>query len=333
MTLLSQKRLWLLVAILMVTVLVAAGTGAYFITPWKIPSILWQRGEGYAVLVHVRLPRVVLACCVGAILAMAGASLQGLFRNPLADPGLLGVNAGAGFGAALWIVLVGSSFLGVWGTSLAAFVGAWCVTWLAWRLAQAEGRMLVATLLLAGIALNSFAGAGIGLMTYLADDQQLRNLTFWLLGGLGGSTWTLVFVVGVCGSLGMLLQLRQARALDLMTLGESDAYHMGVATEPLKQQVVLGVTLSVAVGIAASGGIGFVGLVVPHLLRLWGGANHRYLLAASALGGAILLVLADLLARVVVAPAEIPVGIVTSLLGAPFLTWLLLRSKREALYA
>lgn len=319
--------------LLLVVLCIGAGTGGYWIAPWKIPTVLWKQSEGFAVLVHIRFPRVLLGAIVGAVLAVAGTSLQGLFRNPLADPGLLGINAGAGFGAALWMVLLGTGFLGIWGVPLAAFVGAWLVTWLAWRLAQSEGRILVASLLLAGIALTSFASAGIGCMTFMANEQQLRSLTFWLLGGLGGATWPIIGITAGLGVLGIGLQLHKAHALNLMTLGEADAFHMGVSTQSLKRQVVLGATVSVAAAVAASGGIGFIGLVVPHLMRMVGGADHRYLLIASALGGAILLVLSDLLARTIVLPAELPVGIVTSLIGAPFLIWLLIRKKKEILYA
>ena len=329
-----QSILWMLSGLLFVTLFVAAGTGAYSIPFWKIPSILWTKSEGYTVMMYIRFPRVLLGALVGAVLAVSGTSLQGLFRNPLADPGLLGINAGAGMGAAMWIVFAGHiSLFGMWGVSAAAFAGAWLVTWMAWRLSQVDGRVLVATLLLAGIALNSFAGAGIGLLTFLADDQQLRSLTFWMLGGLGGGTWWTILTVALFGGLGIFLQLRLAQPLNLMTFGEADAYHMGVNTESLKRQMILGVTLSVAVGVAAAGGIGFVGLVVPHLLRMFGSAEHRFLIRASALGGALLVVLSDLFARTIVAPAELPVGIVTALIGAPFLTWLLMRNKRKVLYA
>lgn len=318
---------------LFVVFLLAAGMGAYKIAPWKIPSHLWARDEGFMVLWYIRFPRVFLGLLVGMSLGVAGSSLQGLFRNPLADPGLLGINAGASLGAAIWLVFVGSGILGLWGVSLSAFLGAWLVLWLAWRLSHSGGQVLVATLLLAGIAMNSFAGAGIGMMSFLADEQQLRSLTFWLLGGLGGGTWPLVGVVAFFSLCGLLLQLRWSSALDLMTLGEADAFHLGVDTQRVKRWLVLGATLGVSTSVAAAGGIGFIGLVIPHLMRMWGGANHRYVMCASALGGALLLLLADLVARMLVSPAEIPVGIVTSLLGAPFLTWLLIRNRREVFYA
>lgn len=323
------KILFILIGFLPISISIAAGVGAYQILPWRIPQILLFREEGFAVLTYVRFPRVVLSAVVGAMLAISGATLQGIFRNPLADPGLIGVTAGAGLGATLWIVLIGSGVLGVWGLPFAAFACGMLVTIGVWKIAASQGSVSTVTLLLAGIALNSFAGAGIGIMTFLADDEQLRSLTFWLLGGFGGATWPVVFITLPIAVIGMFVLLRLAAALNAMSLGESEAYHLGVSTESLKRWAIFGVALVVGAAVSAAGGIGFVGLVVPHLIRLIGGADHRYVLPGSAVGGAILLVLADLLARTVVVPAELPVGIVTALLGGPFFLWLLLRFKRE----
>lgn len=318
--------------ILPVSLCIAAGVGAYQILPWRIPRILLFHEDGFEVLIYVRFPRVILSAIVGAVLAISGATLQGIFRNPLADPGLFGVTAGAGLGAALWIVLVGSGFLGIWGVPIAAFTGGILVTIGVWKIAQTQESVPTVTLLLAGIALNSFAGAGIGLMTFLADEEQLRSLTFWLLGGFGGATWRAIAVTFPVALIGAVVLFRLARALNAMTLGESEAYHLGVSTESLKRWAVFGVALSVGAAVSAAGGIGFVGLIVPHLLRLMGGADHRYVLPGSAIGGAILLVSADLFARTVAIPAELPVGVVTALLGGPFFLWLLLRFKREVVY-
>ena len=327
-----QKRtkiLLLLISLLPVSMCIAAGVGAYQILPWRIPEILFFRENGFAVLVHVRFPRVILSAVVGAMLAISGATLQGIFRNPLADPGLIGVTAGAGLGATLWIVLIGGGALGIWGLPIAAFLCGMLVTVCVWKIAEGDGKVQTLTLLLAGIALNSFAGAGIGLMTFLADDEQLRSLTFWLLGGFGGATWPVVFITLPIAAIGLLVLSRQAAALNAMSLGESEAYHLGVSTETLKRWSIFGVALTVGAAVSAAGGIGFVGLVVPHLLRLLGGADHRYVLPGSAVGGAILLVSADLFSRTIVVPAELPVGIVTALIGGPFFLWLLLRFKRE----
>lgn len=327
-----QKRvkiLLILVGLLPVSICVAAGVGAYQILPWKIPKILLAQEDGFAVLVYVRFPRVILAALVGAMLAISGTTLQGIFRNPLADPGLIGVTAGAGLGASLWIVLIGGGALGVWGLPIAAFSCGMLVTIGVWKISESDGKVHTVTLLLAGIALNSLAGACIGLMTFLADDEQLRSLTFWLLGGFGGSTWSVVFVTLPITIVGIFVLLQQASALNALSLGESEAYHLGVPTEALKRWSILGVALTVGAAVAAAGGIGFVGLVVPHLLRLIGGADHRFVLPGSALGGAILLILADLFSRTVVVPAELPVGIVTALIGGPFFLWLLIKFKRE----
>ena len=242
---------------------------------------------------------------------------------------MIGITAGAGLGASLWIVLLGGGVLGMWGLPIAAFACGMLVTISVWKISETQGKVHTVTLLLAGIALNSLAGACIGLMTFLADDEQLRSLTFWLLGGFGGATWSVVLVTLPIAIVGLFVLLQQASALNAISLGESEAYHLGVPTESLKRLSVFGVALTVGAAVSAAGGIGFVGLVVPHLLRLMGGADHRYVLPGSALGGAILLVLADLCARTVVIPAELPVGVVTALFGGPFFLWLLIRFKRE----
>lgn len=328
----KTQILLILTCILPASLCIAAGVGAYQILPWRIPRVLLFREDGFEVLIYVRFPRVILSAIVGAVLAISGATLQGIFRNPLADPGLIGVTAGAGLGAAFWIVLVGSGLLGIWGVPVAAFTGGILVTIGVWKVAQTRERVPTVTLLLAGIALNSFAGAGIGLMTFLADEEQLRSLTFWLLGGFGGATWRAIAVTLPIAVIGAVVLFRLARALNAVSLGESEAYHLGVSTESLKRWAVFGVALTVGAAVSAAGGIGFVGLIVPHLLRLMGGADHRYVLPGSAIGGAILLVLADLFARTVAIPAELPVGVVTALLGGPFFLWLLLRFKKEVVY-
>ncbi|MCS7193672.1 MAG: iron ABC transporter permease [Meiothermus sp.] len=311
--------------------LLAAGIGAYYIPPWEIPRVLLEKADqAYAVLVSIRFPRVVLAAAVGALLALSGAVLQGLFRNPLADPGLIGVTSGAGLGAAIFIVLVpGAGALQVFALPLMAFVGGLLTTLLVWRLASSGGRVQVLTLLLAGIALNAAAGALIGLLISRATDEQLRSLTFWTLGGYGGATWTTLLAMAPTGLVALWGLLRLGRPLNALVLGEREAFHLGVNLEPFKRQAVALSALAVGTAVAAAGGVGFIGLVAPHLFRLLAGPDHRYLLPGATLLGASLSVLADLVARTAVAPAELPVGVVTSLLGAPFFIWLLLRHKRE----
>lgn len=281
----------------------------------------------------LRLPRVLLALLVGAALASSGTAMQGLFRNPLADPGLIGVAAGAALAAVASIVLArGIDFDPQWLpwlTPAAAFGGGLMAATLAARLASADGITHTATLLLAGLAINAVAGAGIGLLIQLSGDAALRELTFWLYGSLGKSGWAELAVGAPVLLLVMLLLPRDARALNALLLGEAEAGHLGVDVERLKRRITALVVLAVAASVALAGIIGFVGLIVPHLLRLSLGPDHRLLLPASALGGASLLVLADVGARTWLSPAEIPVGVLTALIGAPFFLVLLLRFRNR----
>ncbi|MDD2057324.1 iron ABC transporter permease [Pseudomonas sp. GD03860] len=284
------------------------------------------------ILGQIRLPRTLLGLTVGAVLALSGVAMQGLFRNPLADPGLVGVSSGAALGAA--VAIVGSSWLGgipeafsPYLLSIFAFLGGLGVTALVYRLGRRHGQTSVATMLLAGIALTALASSVVGLFTYLADDATLRTLTFWNLGSLNGASyerlWPLVMV-----AVGIVLWLpRRAQALNALLLGESEARHLGIEVEALKRELVFCTALGVGAAVAAAGLIGFIGLVVPHLVRLLSGPDHRVLLPASLLAGAALLLFADLIARLALAPAELPIGIVTAFIGAPFFLYLLLRGR------
>lgn len=284
------------------------------------------------ILAQIRLPRTLLGLAVGAVLAVSGVAMQGLFRNPLADPGLVGVSSGAGLGAA--VAIVGGAALGglpealaPYLLSISAFAGGFLIAALVYRLGRCDGQTSVVTMLLAGIALNALAFATIGLFTYLADDATLRTLTFWNLGSLNGASyarlWPLLVVV-----LAVIAWLpRRASALNALLLGESEARHLGFDVERLKGELVFCTALGVGAAVAASGLIGFIGLVVPHLVRLLAGPDHRVLLPASALAGASLILFSDLAARLVLSPAELPIGIVTALVGAPFFLYLLLRGR------
>lgn len=281
---------------------------------------------------HIRLPRALLGLAVGAVLALSGVAMQGLFRNPLADPGLIGVSSGAALGAA--VAIVGGTLLGglpeAWSPyilSLCAFLGGLGVTALVYRLGRRDGQTHVATMLLAGIALAALAGAGIGLFTYLADNATLRTLTFWNLGSLNGASYARLWPLLLITAAVALWLPRRAKALNALLLGESEARHLGFAVEKLKRELVFWTALGVGAAVAAAGMIGFIGLVVPHVLRLALGPDHRVLLPASALAGASLLLFADVAARWVLAPAELPIGIVTALIGAPFFLYLLLRNR------
>ena len=281
----------------------------------------------------VRLPRVVLGALVGASLAVSGAVMQGLFRNPLADPGLIGVSAGAGLAAVLIIVLGGTVLapvtlaMGTFSLPVAAFFGGLAATLVLYKVATRQGRTSVATMLLAGIALAALAGAVTGILVFVADDRQLRDLTFWQLGSLAGATWLKISAVAPIMVLAMAATPFLARGLNALALGEATATHLGIPVQQLKYIAIVSVAASVGSSVAVSGGIGFVGIVVPHLLRLAMGPDNRYLLPASALLGASLLLLADAVARTIVAPAELPIGIVTAVAGAPFFLWILLRNR------
>ncbi|MED5611780.1 MULTISPECIES: FecCD family ABC transporter permease [Pseudomonas] len=289
-------------------------------------------GQAELIVGQIRLPRTLLGVATGGVLALAGVAMQGLFRNPLADPGLIGVSSGAALGAAIAIVF-GASIGGLpeafapYLLSACAFVGGLLVTALVYRLGRHNGQTSVATMLLAGIALTALAGALIGLFTYLADDATLRTLTFWNLGSLNGASYPRLWPLLLVTLLVACWLPRRVDALNALLLGESEARHLGFDVERLKVELILCTALGVGAAVAAAGLIGFIGLVVPHLLRLIVGPDHRLLLPASMFGGAILLLLADLVARLALAPAELPIGIVTALIGAPFFLYLLIRGR------
>lgn len=324
-----------------VATLFALGAGAMEIPVLRVVQILLhQIGidtgaaiEPYeaAALMSVRLPRIVLALACGATLGVAGASLQALFRNPLADPTLIGVADGAACGAVAWIVLggLGLAGFGAWGLIAVAFIGGLIATAGVMAVARGEGRVDVATLLLAGLAMKALASALLGYLIFLANDLQMRSLTFWLLGSLGGATWATIVPAAILMGVAVALLVPLARPFDALALGEAEAGHLGVRVERTKRITVGAVALGVGAGTALTGVIGFVGLIAPHIIRLIGGADHRFVLPGSALLGALLIVAADTLARVAVAPAELPIGVVTSAIGAPFFFWLL-RSRGTA---
>jgi len=285
------------------------------------------------IVYDIRLPRMVLGILIGAALAVSGAVMQGLFRNPLADPGIVGVSSGAGLGAIVVIVLGGGVLgpflapLGIYALPLAAFLGGLATTLILYKVATRRGQTSIATMLLAGIALGALSGAFSGVLVYLADDRQLRDLTFWGLGSLAGATWTKIAAAGPIIALTLVTAPFMARGLNALTLGEAAARHMGVQVQFLKNVAIVTVAAATGASVAVSGGIGFIGIVVPHLLRLSIGPDHRYLLPASALLGASLLLIADAVSRTIVAPAELPIGIVTAAVGAPFFLWILLRRR------
>ena len=302
----------------------------------------WVGGEEMplrhsVILWDIRLPRMVLGILVGAALASAGASMQGLFRNPLADPGIVGVSAGAALFAIIAIILGDTllapvqSLLGIYMLPLFAFLGGVFNTLLLYLIATRGGQTSVATMLLAGIAIGALMGALSGYLVFISNDQQLRDLTFWSMGSLAGANWIKIKAVLPFILLALAVMPFSAQGLNALVLGDHQARHMGVPVQRLKRVTITSIALAVGASVAVTGGIGFVGLIVPHLLRLVIGPDHRYLLPASSLLGAILLLLADTVARTVVAPASLPIGIVMSAVGGPFFLWLLLRTKRDVL--
>ncbi|EFF73466.1 FecCD family ABC transporter permease [Achromobacter piechaudii] len=322
--------LWLLTLALALAMLGAIAHGAVAIPLRDLPALLWgaptpDNALWRNVLIDIRLPRVLFAAVTGAGLAISGAAMQALFRNPLAEPGLIGISAGGSLGAVAAIVLTSGGF---WITAPSAFAGSLLAT----MCAYAVGRRVpgVAGLLLAGVAITATSFSVIGLFTFVATDAQLRDLTFWNMGSLGGANWTILAFLGPWVLLMSVWLISQWRVMNALLLGEREAQHLGYALGRVRAQLVLASALIVGPLVAATGTIVFVGLVVPHLVRMTLGANHRWLLPATVLAGALALVLADWMARTVVVPAELPIGLVTGLVGGPFFLWLLARGRRLA---
>ena len=286
------------------------------------------------ILLDIRLPRILMAIFVGAVLASTGAVMQGLFRNPLADPSLIGVSSGASVGASLMIVTAGGfiqsgALVGLSLVAVGAFVGGFTATLLVYRLATSGIGTSVTTMLLAGIAIAALAGALNSLLSYFSDNDMLRQISLWQMGNLSGASWLKVGIMGSAALLLLILFPRESRALNALLLGESEARHLGIDVQRVKRRLILLTALGVGISVALAGLVGFVGLIIPHMVRLAIGPDHRWLVPASALAGATLLVIADSLARIVVIPAELPTGILTALLGAPFFVVLLLQQRKD----
>ena len=285
------------------------------------------------ILYQIRIPRVLLSAFVGAALGLAGACLQGLFRNPLADPGLIGVSAGAALGAVLSIVIFSNllehHFLGIYLLPISSVTGALVVILILYYLSKGFIYDGVTYMLLIGIAINALASVGIGILTFVSDDAQLRGLTFWMMGSFANAQWNLVIPTIFLILISIVWIIPQSRKIDIIQIGELEASRLGINVIKLKFIVIMSSAIMVGVSVSISGMIGFIGLVIPHLVRLIGGVNHNYLLIGSAFLGSSLLVLSDILSRITIQPAELPVGLVTSAIGAPFFLWLVLRIKKS----
>ncbi len=329
--------LWLLAGLMLV---MAIAWGAVPIRLHDMTGAIqhWVQGKKPAniyegVFLQIRLPRVLLCMITGAVLAVSGVLMQGLFRNPIVEPGLIGTSAGAAFGASCVFVLASGfntslqRLTGPLLVPLFAFCGGLLATYLVYQLARGNKRMDITTLLLIGIAINAVGLSGTGFMSYIARDPQARSITFWSLGTFSGASWLQVWITGGIASLVFLLSARYAKSLNLLVLGEEEAFYAGVDPEKVKRRMMLYNTAMISVATAFVGVISFMGLIVPHVMRLVVGSDHKKLLPASMLAGAILLTMADMGARLLLAPAEVPIGIITSLVGAPVFVILLKRTR------
>lgn len=330
--LISRQRHLLLTFLisLIVSALLAVTIGSFKISVFDI--LLGKLDElGSTILYTIRMPRVMLAAFVGASLAISGACLQGLFRNPLADPGLIGVSAGAALGAAFAIVFssrfISLDFLGPYLIPFSAIIGSASVIIILFVITKGFGYDGVTYMLLAGIAVNAIAGVGIGVLTYISDDSELRSLTFWTMGSFGGVTWPLIMPAIIVILFSIVWIIGLSRKLDLIQLGDVEASRLGINIKKVRFGVIISSAVVVGISVALSGMIGFVGLVVPHLVRILGGVNHLYVLIGSAIFGSILMVISDMMCRVIISPAELPVGLITSGLGSPFFLWLIFKMR------
>tara|TARA_B100001113_G_scaffold287016_1_gene242638 strand:- start:255 stop:1274 length:1020 start_codon:yes stop_codon:yes gene_type:complete len=330
----SQRYLLFIFLIsLIVSILLAVTIGSFKISVFDI--LFGELDElSRTILFTIRMPRVMLAAFVGASLAISGACLQGLFRNPLADPGLIGVSAGAALGAAFAIVFsshfISLNFLGPYLIPFSAIIGSASVIIILFIITKGFGYDGVTYMLLAGIAVNAIAGVGIGLLTYISDDSELRSLTFWTMGSFGGITWPLIIPALVVILLSIIWIIGLSRKLDLIQLGDVEASRLGINIKKVRFGVIISSAVVVGISVALSGMIGFVGLVVPHLVRLLGGVNHLYVLIGSAIFGSILMVISDMMCRTIISPAELPVGLITSGLGSPFFLWLIFKMRAKS---
>ena len=344
----KRYRLILIILVLLLAgaCILSACIGAVKISTSELFSIITYRSgiadqahyhpQQEAVLLNIRLPRVVLGALIGGTLAIAGAVMQGLFQNPLAEPGLIGISSGASLFAVMMIVLENRIFnhlltdiFGYYALSIAAFAGACITTFVVYRLAVGTGKADITTLLLTGIAINALAGSFTGLLTFVSTDQELRDITFWNLGSLGGASWKTVIGILPFVSISLCVLPFFSKALNALSLGESQAGHMGINVTVLKQIVIVLATLGVGASVAVSGLIGFIGLVIPHILRMSFTSDHHLVIPGSALLGATVLILADLAARTIVSPAELPIGVLTAIIGSPVFIYIITKERKK----
>lgn len=345
----KKKLIYILLSIaLAVAALVSMSIGAVKVPVWHvvlaIPDILGIYSspdldvQSKEVLEIVRIPRICLSVLVGAGLGVSGAAIQGIFRNPLAEPGLIGISAGASLMSALVLTVEAavfvnmSAYLGHYLMTLSSFAGAIAATLLVYKMSKTQGKSYITTLLLSGIAINALAGALTGLISFLADDQELRSITFWMLGSLAGATGETVITVLPFIAIPILVLPALGKKLNAFALGEAQAEALSMKPGLVKRNVILLSTMAVGAAVSVSGIIGFVGLLVPHTIRLLGGVDNRYVLPASALLGALTLTVADTLSRVLMPPLELPIGVITALLGTPVFIYILMKDKKNLVH-
>jgi iron complex transport system permease protein len=327
---------------LVLALVASAGIGAFSFTPMEMVRHIgaafgWvtepaSETLSRSVFLELRIPRVLLAALTGAVLGVSGTLMQGIFRNPIVEPGLAGTSAGAAFGASLVFVFGTTSALtrplGSLAVPVVAFIGAFAATMLVYRVSTSFGKVNVFTLLLAGIAVNAVCGAGTGFLSYIARDPQARNITFWNLGTFTTADWHGVELVAIAFAVCFSICLRYGKSLNALMLGEDEAAFLGAQPEKLILRLIIVNTVMVAVATAMVGVIAFVGLVIPHVLRMLKSSDYTFLIPASALLGAVMMSVVDVVARILIPPAELPVGIITAVVGAPVFLWILLRQQR-----
>jgi iron complex transport system permease protein len=323
----TKSGLWLLLIALVFVATISLGVGAASISPQELFAVLSGNNisaVSETILIDIRLPRMLLAILVGAGIATSGAAIQGLFRNPLADPALIGVSGGAALFAAAFLVFGSELGLSTIGLAGSAFIGGLLTTTMVVQIGRRGGT--ISSMLLAGIAINAVALSGVGVLSYLSTDGQLRSVAFWALGSLNGADWNSLALAGLIAPVVLVFYIRSER-LNAITLGDSEAGHLGISVGRLRIEIIILTALATGIAVALCGVIAFIGLVVPHLIRLTLGSNHYIVIPGSALLGALLLLVADTLSRTLFSPAELPVGIVTALLGGPFFIYLIMRQQ------
>ena len=341
MTGLKKYTIAIFCLLLMLSIAFNMSIGAF---PISIPEVVnalinpAQNQIEYQVIADIRFPRVILAILVGIAFGLSGAMMQTLFKNPLADPGLIGVSAGASAGVVIFMLLgkflpdlLYSGFFSYLSLPFSAFLGASMTIFVIYKLATVYNKVAVTVMLLAGIAINAMLGALVGLFTYVSTEEELKSFTFWTMGSLADGNIKVIFTLLPIVLFTYLFAIRKKVELNLMLLGEDEARNSGVNAERLKKLIILFVSLSIGASVAFCGIIGFIGLVVPHIARLLVGSNHKFFIPLSAVLGAFVLLWADAIARTIVAPAELPIGIITAILGAPFFLWLLMKNRQNTM--